>query len=36
MQDVGKSKIDAPKVKTLLQLIEETGTTREAIEDFSK
>ena len=36
MQDVGKAKIDAPKVKTLLQLIEETGTTREAIEDFSK
>ena len=36
MQDVGKAKIDAPKVKTLLQLIEETGTTREAIEEYVK
>ena len=36
MQDTGKAKIDAPKVKTLLQLIDETGTTREAIEEYVK
>lgn len=36
MQETGTSKIDKFKVKALLQLIEETGTTREAIEDYVK
>lgn len=36
MQETGTSKIDKFKVKALLQLIEETGTTREAIEEYVK
>ena len=36
MQETGSSKIDKFKVKALLQLIEETGTTREAIEEYVK
>jgi hypothetical protein len=36
MQETGAAKIDKFKVKALLQLIDETGTTREAIEEYVK